>query len=159
MYLFDKKWKEVSPWSPFWLLAAIFGNPVYNVMAYYACIELGFFYDIGTNVVQVCLGFFVLVLLILFGLRYVIYRIAYVVKLRDQMTTVFFLEAFLERHKFQLISLCTFFMWTYEVEGNVAGFIYLPITILLTLSVSVITLNRLFKMGMYLEKIKTVMGQ
>ncbi|MCV9388707.1 hypothetical protein [Reichenbachiella ulvae] len=154
MYLFEKTWKELSLWSPLWLLAAIFGNPVYNVVAYYVCIELGYYQDLSTNVVQVNLGFFILVLLILFALRYVIYRIVYVVKLKDQMTTWFFLEAFAERHKFQLISLATFFMWISEVEGNVAGFIYFPITIVLTLSVSVITLNRLLKMGKYLEGLK-----
>lgn len=155
MHLFETTWRQLSPWSPLWLLATIFGNPVYNVLAYFLCTGLGFSFEVGTNTTQVSLGFYILILLIVFLLRYVIYRIVYVVKLKDQMTTLFFLEAFTQRHKFQLISLVTFIMWTNPVEGNIAGFIYFPVTILMSFTVLIVTLNRLYRMGKYLDKLKS----
>ncbi|PIB33943.1 hypothetical protein BFP72_00090 [Reichenbachiella sp. 5M10] len=156
MHLFQKKLSEVRPWSILWLLVAIFGNPVYNVMAYGICHALGYYTDLSTNVTQVVVGQYVLILLIVFGLRYVVYRVIYVIRLKDQMTTVFFLEAFAERHKYQWISLITFFMWASEVEGNIAGFIFFPVTLLMTLTVTVITINRLFKMSKYLDTQRSV---
>ncbi|UXP33794.1 hypothetical protein N6H18_07510 [Reichenbachiella agarivorans] len=154
MRLFEKKFSEISPWSLLWLLATIFGNPIYNVIVYLILIQVGAYIEVSTNVTLVSQSYFILFLLIIFGVRYVAYRIFYVVRLKDQMNTAFFVEAFLERHKFQVVGMVTFLMWTHEVEGNIAGFIYFPVTILLTLSVSIVTLNRLLKMRKYLDKFK-----
>ncbi|MBU2915164.1 hypothetical protein [Reichenbachiella agariperforans] len=152
MHVFDKKLSEVKPWAILWLLAAVFGNPVYNVLAYMICDGLGYSAEVSTNVTQVSTGLYIVILLMIFGVRYVVYRIVYVVRFKEQMTTLFFIEAFAERHKFQLISLVTFFMWMGEVEGNVAGFFYFPITLGLTLTVTIVTINRLFRMSKYLAK-------
>ncbi|MGL1885454.1 MAG: hypothetical protein OCD76_02970 [Reichenbachiella sp.] len=155
MNIFERQWNELKPLSLLWLIVAIIGNPIYNVLAYFTCTELGFSTDVSTNVVQVDKGMYVIILFIVFLLRYVIYRILYVAKLKDQMTTPFFLEVFVERHKFQVISALTFFMWFGEVDGDVAGFFYLPITLVLTFSVSVITFFRLFRMQKHLDMLKS----
>tara|TARA_B110000902_G_C14018249_1_gene479272 strand:- start:399 stop:671 length:273 start_codon:yes stop_codon:yes gene_type:complete len=57
-----------------------------------------------------------------------------------------FLYIFAERHLFQAIGLLSFLIWISPLEGNIIGFIVFPLTILLGLIVSLITLIRLLKM-------------
>lgn len=154
MQVFDKTWKEISPWTPVWFVATIIGNPFYNVVAFYLCDMLGYAWSPSTNVTQVNVVVFALILFGIFLIRYVVYRLIFVFKLKDQMTTPFFFEVFMERHKFQIISSATFFMWAGEVEGNIAGFLYFPVSAVLFLSIGVITFFRLFRMQKHLDKKK-----
>lgn len=150
--LLAKSFKEVSPLTILWLVAAIFGNPFYNMVGYLLLANFGFSDSVGINAEQVNLGMFILLLLIVFALRYVIYRLIYLKKSRFIMNTPYFIETFMERHRWQVISLVTFLMWSSEVEGNIAGFIYFPVTIVMILTVSVVTFVKFIRWDKNLEK-------
>lgn len=151
MIALEKGFKDLKVTTALWMLATILGNPFYNVLAFLICDSLGFSESVSTNTTQVDMSMYFIIVLLIFLIRYVVYRLIYLSKLTYKMDTYYFVEVFFERHKYQVISLFTFFMWASEVEGNIAGFLYFPITILLLCSVSVLTIVRLFKMKKYLD--------
>jgi hypothetical protein len=131
----------------FFLFVSIVGNPFYQMISYISCSELGFGASKGTNVFQVNIVAFILILVFIFLARLLIYTIVFSPK--EYPFSVkgnnSFLYIFSERHFFQMIGLLSFFIWLSPLEGNIIGFILFPLTIILGLIVSIITFNRLLK--------------
>jgi len=132
----------------FFLQISIVGNPFYQMISYIICSELGFGASKETNVYQVNLFAFIIILIFFFLARLLIYAIIFSSK--EYPFSVegnnSFLYIFAERHLFQAIGLLSFLIWISPLEGNIIGFIVFPLTILLGLIVSLITLIRLLKM-------------
>lgn len=131
----------------FFLLTTIVGNPFYQMISYLTCSELSFGTSKGTNVYQVNLYGFIIILAFIFFVRLRIYTIIFSAK--EYPFSVegnnSFLYIFAERHLFQIIGLLSFILWISPLEGNIIGFIVFPLTILLGLIVSTITFTRLLK--------------
>jgi hypothetical protein len=131
----------------FFLLISIVGNPIYQMISYIICSELGFGASKGTNVYQVNLFAFTLILVIIFLVQLLIYTIIFCSK--EYPFSVkgnnSFLYIYSERHLYQVIGLLSFLIWSSPLEGNIIGFIVFPVTILLGLIVSIITFIRLLK--------------
>jgi hypothetical protein len=131
----------------FFLFVSIVGNPFYQMISYLVCSELDFGASKGTNVYQVNIFAFIVILVFIFLVRLLIYAIVFSPKeypfsVEGQNS---FLYIFSERHLFQVIGLVSFFIWLSPLEGNIIGFILFPLTIILGLIVSTITFNRLLK--------------
>jgi hypothetical protein len=131
----------------FFLLISIVGNPIYQMISYIICSELGFGASKGTNVYQVNLFAFILILVFIFLVQLLIYTIIFSSK--EYPFSVkgnnSFLYIYSERHLYQVIGLLSFLIWSSPLEGNIIGFIVFPVTILLGLIVSIITFIRLLK--------------
>ena len=131
----------------FFLLISIVGNPIYQMISYIICSELGFGASKGTNVYQVNLFAFVLILVFIFLVQLLIYTIIFSSK--EYPFSVkgnnSFLYIYSERHLYQVIGLLSFLIWSSPLEGNIIGFIAFPVSILLGLIVSIITFIRLLK--------------
>ena len=131
----------------FFLLISIVGNPFYQIISYIICSELDFGTSRGTNVYQVNLFAFTVILLFIFLIRLLIYAIIFSPK--EYPFSVegnnSFLYIFAERHLFQIIGLLPFTIWILPLEGNIIGFIVFPLTILLGSIVSIITFIRLLR--------------
>ncbi len=131
----------------FFLLVSILGNPFYQMISYIICSESGFGVSKGSNVYQVNLFAFIVILVFIFLARLLIYAIIFSPKdypfsLKGNNS---FLYIFSERHLFQIIGLLSLIIWVLPLEGNIIGFIVFPLTILLGLIVSTITFIRLLK--------------
>jgi hypothetical protein len=131
----------------FFLLISIIGNPIYQMISYIICSELGFGASKGTNVYQVNLFAFTLILVFIFLVQLLIYTI--IICSKEYPFSVkgnnSFLYIYSERHLYQVIGLLSFLIWSSPLEGNIIGFIVFPVTILLGLIVSIITFIRLLK--------------
>jgi hypothetical protein len=66
-----------------------------------------------------------------------------------KFNSLFFLKLFVKRHVFQLVGVITFFIWVGDIEWNMAGFIYLPLTFVLIL-LNIITTARVLDYKAYL---------
>ncbi|MEO9964649.1 MAG: hypothetical protein ABJF11_02600 [Reichenbachiella sp.] len=146
---YEKAISEVKPITWFWLIGAIFGHPFYNVLAYLICTGQGWYIDTSTNVTLINMPIYVVSLLLIFVLRFAYHRWKLASKIK--MNFWFSLEVFAQRKAFQTIGLLTFLMWAGEVEGNIAGFIYFPITILLGTIISILNLKRLRTIAHYIS--------
>jgi hypothetical protein len=138
----------------FLLIISIIGNPFYQMGAYLICDELNFGSSERTNVFQVNLFVFTLILVLIFLVRLFIYTMIFSskeypfsVKGNDS-----FLYLFAERHLFQGIGLISFLTWASPLEGNIIGFIVVPLTLLLGLVLSIITFIRILKMKKILSE-------
>lgn len=131
----------------FFLSLSIIGNPFYQMMSYIICSELDLGASKGTNVYQVNPLAFIFILVLVFFIRLLIYSLIFTSK--EYPFSVkgpnSFLYIFSERHLFHVIGLLSFFIWLSPLEGNIIGFIVFPLTIILGLVVSIITLVRLSK--------------
>ncbi len=131
----------------FFLLISIVGNPIYQMISFIICSELGFRASKGTNVYQVNLFAFILILVFIFLIQLLIYTLIFSSK--EYPFSVkgsnSFLYIYSERHLYQVIGLWTFLIWSSPLEGNIVGFIVFPVTLLLGLIVSIITFIRLLK--------------
>ena len=135
------------------LVVSIVGNPFYQMMAYVICLENGFGTEQSTNVFQVNIFPFILILILIFFVRLFIYTIifsskAYPFSIKGKDS---FLYVFAERHVFQVIGILSLIIWLSPQEGNITGFIVFPLTIILGVIVSSITLVRLLKMKKILK--------
>lgn len=138
---FYKKINELKPITAVWLLGVVFGNPFYNMVVYLICAGQEWYIETGTNVILVNKPIYVLCLIIIFLIRFSYHR--WRIKSSYDMNLWFNLEVFAQRKAYQVIGLLTFLMWTGEVEGNIAGFIYFPTTILLIAVLWIINFRRL----------------
>ena len=138
----------------FFLILTIVGNPFYQMVSYFICSSYNFGSSKGTNVYQANTLVFILILIVIFLVRLLIYTILFSAKkypfyLKGNNS---FLSIFSERHLFQLIGLLSLPIWLSPLEGNVIGFLVFPATILLGSIVSIITFIRLLKMNTIAEK-------
>jgi len=135
------------------LLLSIFGNPFYQMVAYIICSELGLTVKKGTNVYQVYLSAFLVILLLIFIIRVVFYSTLFKRIEFNSWTEGkgSFLYIFARQHAIQAIGFFTFFLWISELEGNIIGFLLFPLTLLAGSVVSFIVVRRLFKTKKELE--------
>lgn len=131
----------------FFLLISILGNPFYQMITYFICFEFGFGAYKETNVYQANLFAFIVILVVIFLARLLIYAIffssrEYPFSLKGNNS---FLYIFSERHLYQIIGLLSFIVWILPLEWNIIGFFAFPLTIVLGLIVSIITFIRLLK--------------
>ena len=131
----------------FFLLISIVGNPFYQMIAYLICSEFGFGAYKETNVYQANLFTFIVILVVIFLVRLLIYAKVFYAKeysfsLKGNSS---FLYIFSERHLYQTIGILSFIVWILPLEGNIIGFLVLPLTIVLGSIVSIITFIRLLK--------------
>ena len=131
----------------FFLLVSIVGNPFYQMAAYLICSELDLGASQGTNVYQADPWAFILILVLIYLVRLLIYSFIFTSNEYPFSVkgTKSFLYIFSERHMFQAIGLLSLFVWLSPLEGNIIGFIVFPLTVLLGLAVSIITFVRLLK--------------
>ena len=132
----------------FYLFVSIVGNPLYQMISYFICNDFGFGVSTSTNVYQVNLIAFIVILVFIFLARLLIYFFifspkGYPFSVKGNNS---FLYIFSERHLFQIIGLLSLKIWVSPLEGNIIGFIVFPLTILLGLIVSIITFIRLLRM-------------
>jgi hypothetical protein len=129
------------------LLLSIVGNPFYQMISYIICSEMDLGAAKGSNVYQVNTLAFIFILTIIFMVRLLFFSVIFTSK--EYPFSVKGLNSFLyifsERHVYQVIGLVSFFVWIAPLEGNIIGFIVFPLTIILGLVVSIITLIRLLK--------------
>ena len=129
------------------LVASIVGNPFYQMVSYVICWEnkIGTFKS--TNVFQANAFTFILMLVIIFFIRLLIYKVIFTSKEYPftMKGTSSFLYIFAERHSFQVIGILSLTIWLSPLEGNIVGFIVLPLATVLGLAVSIITFSRILK--------------
>ena len=131
----------------FFLIVSIVGNPFYQMIAYIICSELDFRSAKGTNVHQVNLFVFIIILVLIFLVRLLIYASIFTSKKQPFSVNGnnSFLYIFSERHLYLAIGFFTFLIWTSPLEGNIVGFFIFPFTVLFGSVLSVITFIRLLK--------------
>ena len=131
-----------------YLLAAILGNPFYQMVSYFVCQSLGWGSEPSFNVYQANPMGYLFILVVIFIIRFAIYsRIftskEYPMTIRGSNN---FLYLFAERHLFQLLGFYTLWLWAQELEGNVIGFLVLPLTLITGIVISVVTFIRMLKL-------------
>lgn len=129
------------------LVVSIIGNPIYQMVSYVICWENKIGAYTSTNVFQANALIFILILLVIFLIRLLIYKIIFTSK--EYPFTIngndSFLYVFAERHLFQVIGILSLGIWLSPLEGNIIGFFVAPLTLILGLVISTITFFRLLK--------------
>ena len=134
----------------YWLLIilTVVGNPIYQMISYVICWENKIGVYTSTNVFQANTFVFLLILVGIFCIRLVVYKLVFTSKKLPLVTkgTGSFLYIFAERHVFHIIGIVSLLIWLSPLEGNIIGFIIFPLSLLLGALVSIITFVRLLKL-------------
>ena len=127
-------------------ILSIVGNPFYTFVAFlYTVNSLNATEQISTNIQQVNLWYLLLILSLIFIVRLYFYQFIILGRVDTTLSDFNFYEVFIERHKFQFLGVILFVLYLLPIEGNIFGFVYLPITFISILIVNTITILRLFK--------------
>lgn len=121
-----------------YVFIATFGQPAYFMPVWYKLAK-----DVGNNSAAVNPLLFSLALIVIMILRYQIYKF-FVKKNRTKVSPAQIYDKFLRNHIIQIPSVFLFFFYLMPIEGNVMGFVVLPITILLAMVCSTIVLAKNF---------------
>lgn len=127
------------------LVFAVLGNPIYQMVSFIWSDVQGYSAYVSTNVTQVERLPFVVVLVVIFIVRLLIYMMIFHLlgKIKPFKHPVDFILIFLKKHLYQCIGFLTLILWMNELEGNIIGFFVAPITLVLGAIVSGITIFRI----------------
>ena len=127
------------------LLVTIFGNPLYQCLSFVLCSELDLRTQISANVHKIYMNAYLGFLIVIFVVRILIYAALFSLKknMRPFKNFMKFYFLFIERHKYQIFGLLTLSIWSSQLEGNIVGFFIAPISFILGLIISIITIVRL----------------
>ncbi len=143
--MINAKLRDIRFSSYLWLILTIIGNPFYNIFAFLICAGLGLIKKCGSNTIQANIFAYVFILIILFFIRLIMYYLFFNRNKPIKVNLLLFTNEFVIAHQYQLLGTLTFFIWTLEIEGNVAGFILVPITIISILVLLPIQILQLLK--------------
>ena len=129
------------------LAFAIFGNPLYQILSFFWCNDLNYNIEPSTNVTQIESTPYFLFLLLIFLIRMIIYLIMFHFqgKIKPLKNPLKFIVIFINCHLFQFLGFITLWIWLIELEGNIIGFFVAPISILIGILVSTLTILRIIK--------------
>jgi len=129
------------------LIIAILGNPIYQMVSYLICASLNLGQNMGCNTYQANPIAFFTILSLIFAVRLLLYSILLT---NPQMPFSYrgknnFVFLFCQRHLPQAVGMPFLLIWLSQLEGNVIGFFVFPLTLLAGGTTSIITFIRILK--------------
>ena len=134
--------------SVFIVFFSIFGNPLYQIISFICCHQLGYYAKISTNVTQIEKAPYFIFLLLIFLLRVIIYTLIFhflsQLKPFKNPSTLFI--RFINCHLYQFFGLITLLIWISELEGNIIGFLVVPLSLIIGIPLSALTVLKIRKL-------------
>ncbi|MDD3343285.1 MAG: hypothetical protein PHR87_06910 [Sulfurospirillaceae bacterium] len=127
-----------------WIFYASTSNPFFMTLGFWCAYNLSK-YQVDTNVYWVDIPLFVSILLLLTYIRFALLKLWMKRKNRVFSSPELWMR-FLKNHIWGAPSFALFVAFCFPIEGNIAGFFYLPVAFLLTITLSPIIFYKNFRL-------------